>query len=161
MSKDDPKQKRSGGEKDREPGEKPAAREYKPVLGLVYPAEGPPTTDWREWAGKTVPGTVFDQPEPEELIELTVIVPARNEEDSLGACLQSLVTQSEEIFELGKDWELIVVDDHSIDRTAEIVRGFSGVTLMQADKLPAGLDGEGERGVGGSAARARPVAAVY
>ena len=36
-------------------------------------------------------GTVFDQPEPEELIELTVIVPARNEEDCLGACLQSLV----------------------------------------------------------------------
>jgi hypothetical protein len=28
---------------------------------------------------------VFDQPEPEELIELTVIVPARNEEDCLGA----------------------------------------------------------------------------
>ena len=65
-----------------------------------------------------MPGTVFDQPEPEELIELTVIVPARNEEDSLGACLQSLVAQSEEIFELGKDWELMVVDDHSTDRTA-------------------------------------------
>ncbi len=44
--------------------------------------------DWRDWAGKPAPGTVFDQPEPEELIELTVIVPARNEEDCLGACLQ-------------------------------------------------------------------------
>ena len=59
---------------------------WKPVLGLVDPAEAaPPTADWREWAAKAVPGTVFDQPEPEELIELTVIVPARNEEDCLGA----------------------------------------------------------------------------
>jgi glycosyltransferase involved in cell wall biosynthesis len=30
------------------------------------------------------------------------------------------VSQSEEIFELGKDWELIVVDDHSTDRTARL-----------------------------------------
>ena len=43
-------------------------------------------------------GTVFDQPEPEQLLELTVIVPARNEEESLGACLESLVAQSEESF---------------------------------------------------------------
>ena len=94
------------------------------------------------WAGKTVPGTVFDQPEPEELIELTVIVPARNEEDCLGDCLQSLVSQSEDIFELGRDWELIVVDDHSTDRTAEIARGFAGVTLMQAGKLEPGWTGK-------------------
>ncbi len=61
---------------------------WKPVLGLVDPAEATsPRADWREWAARTIPGTVFDQPEPEELIELTVIVPARNEEDCLGACL--------------------------------------------------------------------------
>ena len=60
-----------------------------------------------------------------------MIVPARNEEDCLGACLESLVSQSEEIFELGRDWELIVVDDHSSDRTAEIARGFAGVTVWR------------------------------
>ncbi len=98
--------------------------------------------DWREWAGKTIAGTVFEQPEPEELIELTVIVPARNEEDCLGACLESLVSQSEEIFALGKDWELIVVDDHSSDRTAEMARGFAGVTLMEAAKLETGWTGK-------------------
>jgi len=87
-------------------------------------------------------GTVFDQPEPEELIELTVIVPARNEEDCLGACLQSLVSQSEEIFELGKDWELLVVDDHSTDRTARVARGFPGVTLLEAGKLEKGWTGK-------------------
>jgi len=53
---------------------------WKPVLGLTdEPGEQGGRTDWREWAARTVPGTVFDQPEPAELIELTVIVPARNE----------------------------------------------------------------------------------
>ena len=87
-------------------------------------------------------GTVFDQPEPRELIELTVIVPARNEEASLGACLKSLVLQSEDVFKLGRDWELIVVDDQSSDRTAEIARSFEGVSLMQAGKLEKGWTGK-------------------
>ena len=117
-------------------------------------------SDWREWAA-SVAGTVFDQPEPEQLIELTVIVPARNEEDCLGACLQSLVSQSEEIFELGKDWELIVVDDHSTDRTAEIARGFAGVTVMEAGKLEPGLDREDQRHLDGGQPGARALAAVY
>src|ERR1700685_3714070 len=128
MSKDEPKRSGSGG--------------GTPVLGLADPEASPTATDWRDWAGKAAPGTVFDQPEPEELIELTVIVPARNEEDCLGLCLQSLVSQSEEIFELGKDWDLVVVDDHSTDRTAEIARGFSGITLMQANNLEPGWTGE-------------------
>jgi glycosyltransferase involved in cell wall biosynthesis len=116
---------------------------WKPVLGIGDPREGASVrADWREWAAKTVPGTVFDQPEPEQLIELTVIVPARNEEDCLGACLQSLAGQSEEIFKLGKDWELIVVDDRSSDRTAEIARGSAGVTVMEAGKLEPGWTGK-------------------
>ncbi len=116
---------------------------WKPVLGLADPEDrSAPVTDWRDWAGKTVPGTVFDQPEPAELVELTVIVPARNEEDCLGACLQSLTAQSEEIFELGKHWELIVVDDHSTDGTAAVARGFAGVTLLPAEKLEPGWTGK-------------------
>ena len=116
---------------------------WRPVLGLSdEPAGATPPVDWREWAGKTIAGTVFAQPEPEELVELTVIVPARDEEDCLGPCLQSLVSQSEEIFELDKDWELIVVDDHSSDRTAEIARGFSGVKVLEAGKLEPGWTGK-------------------
>jgi glycosyltransferase involved in cell wall biosynthesis len=75
-------------------------------------------------------------------MELTVIVPARNEQDCLGVCLKSLVNQSEEFFELGKDWELIVVDDHSTDRTAKIARGFDGVTLREAGALEPGWTGK-------------------
>jgi GT2 family glycosyltransferase len=121
--------------------------DWKPVLGIGDPREGASVRrDWRERAANaglgTAPGTVFDQPEPEELIELTVIVPARNEEDCLGDCLQSLVSQSEDIFALGKDWDLIVVDDYSTDRTAEIARGFDGITVMEAGKLEPGWTGK-------------------
>jgi glycosyltransferase involved in cell wall biosynthesis len=132
MGKDEP-ELRGGGK----------AGGWKPVLGLSEePGGWTEGADWREWAGKAAAGTVFDQPEPEELIELTVIVPARNEEDCLGACLKSLVSQSEEIFALGKDWELVVVDDHSTDRTAEIARGFAGVRVMEAGKLEKGWTGK-------------------
>lgn len=121
--------------KDNDLPESSAPSEYRPVLGLSdEPAEP------KERLAR--PGTVFDQPEPDPLIELTVIVPARNEEASIAACLQSLVAQSEDIFELGRDWELIVVDDASADRTAEIARGFSGVTVMAADKLKPGWTGK-------------------
>lgn len=122
--------------------QEPGSHSWKPVLGLSDPTDRATAVDWREWAGKTVPGTVYDQPEPEPLIELTVIVPARNEEESLGECLQSLVCQSEEIFELGREWELIVVDDQSTDRTGEIARGFAGVTVMEAGKLEPGWTGK-------------------
>jgi glycosyltransferase involved in cell wall biosynthesis len=116
---------------------------WQPVLGLSdEPAGSEGPRDWREYAGKTLAGTVFAQPEPAELIELTVIIPARNEEDSIGTCLQSLTSQSEDVFELGRDWELIVVDDHSTDRTAEIARSFAGVTVMQSDELEPGWTGK-------------------
>lgn len=111
------------------------AGQWTPVLGLSdEPGE--------RIAFPVAAGTVFDQPEPEELLELTVIVPARNEEECLAACLESLAGQSEEIFKLGRDWELIVVDDHSSDRTAEIARGFAGVTVIEAAKLEPGWTGK-------------------
>ena len=50
---------------------------------------------------------------------VSVIVPARNEEACLALCLESLVSQT------GIDFEIIVVDDASTDRTAEIARSFS------------------------------------
>jgi len=109
---------------------------FKPVLGLSDEPVAMPVT-WQ-----AVPGTVYEQPEPEELIELTVIVPARNEEDCLAACLESLVGQSDEFFKVGRDWELVVVDDGSSDRTAEIASGFAGVTVMKADKLAPGWVGK-------------------
>jgi glycosyltransferase involved in cell wall biosynthesis len=124
MSKEKPEPQETGG-----------TGHWNPVLGLSV-APGEPAGLPARFA------TVFDQPEPEELIELTVIVPARNEEQSLGECLQSLVAQSEEIFQLERNWELVVVDDHSTDRTAEVARSFPGVKLMNAAALETGWTGK-------------------
>ena len=72
-------------------------------------------------------------------LELTVILPARNEQASLPACLASLVVQSESGFALGVQWELIVVDDDSADATGDIAAAaaasHAGVRVMQAPPL--------------------------
>lgn len=114
-------------------GRTPAS--WKPVLGLSSDAEEVP-----QWHART--GSVYEQPEPETLLELTVIIPARNEADCIGACLKSLVGQSDETFELGRDWELIVVDDDSSDQTAQIAGSFPGVMVIQAGKPQAGWTGK-------------------
>ena len=115
------------------------AEQFRPVLGLSDETGEQVSVPGR-WGWAV--GTVFDQPEPEELIELTVIVPARNEEDCLEECLRSLVSQSEEIFELGRDWELVVVNDHSTDRTADMANEVAGVTVLEAGKLEKGWTGK-------------------
>jgi glycosyltransferase involved in cell wall biosynthesis len=75
----------------------------------------------------------------EPLLRLSVIVPARNEAASLGACLDSLLAQSEPGFALGEQWELIVVDDDSNDGTAEIAlaaaAGRNSVVVLAAPPL--------------------------
>lgn len=67
---------------------------------------------------------------------VSVIVPARNEEVCLALCLESLVAQT------GIDFDIIVVDDASTDRTAEIARSFEGVTVMSAPPLPENWTGK-------------------
>jgi cellulose synthase/poly-beta-1,6-N-acetylglucosamine synthase-like glycosyltransferase len=53
--------------------------------------------------------------------KVTVLVPARNEEKNIGACLESLSRQS-----YPRDlYEVIVIDDHSTDRTAAVVEGLA------------------------------------
>ncbi len=59
--------------------------------------------------------------ETEIPLELSVIVPSRNEERSLPECLASLLVQSERGFLLNVQWELLLIDDESTDRTSEIV----------------------------------------
>lgn len=73
---------------------------------------------------------------------LSVVVPARNESESIRTCLDSLVQQSEEDFLLGRDWELFVVDDGSTDDTRKIAMEFPGATVLEAPPLPAGWTGK-------------------
>src|ERR1700691_2966778 len=69
---------------------------------------------------------------------VSVIVPARNEEACLDACLQSLAAQG------GITLEIIVVDDHSPDRTREIALSFSNqqVRIIESGPLPPGWTGK-------------------
>ena len=67
---------------------------------------------------------------------VSVIVPARNEEGSLGACLESVAAQT------GVAFEVIVVDDHSTDRTREIASSFPAVRVIEAGALPPGWTGK-------------------
>jgi len=73
---------------------------------------------------------------------LSVIVPARNEAECLGDCLGSLTAQSEPGFALGVDWEILCVNDASMDRTRLIARSFAGVTVLDAPLLAEGWTGK-------------------
>ena len=68
--------------------------------------------------------------------EVSVIVPARNEQACLGACLASLMEQP------GVAFEVIVVNDGSTDRTAAIAHSFPGVKLIDAHAPPVGWGGK-------------------
>lgn len=54
--------------------------------------------------------------------KITVIIPTRNEEENIEACLLSILNQSypKHLF------EVLVVDDHSTDKTATIINSFAG-----------------------------------
>jgi glycosyltransferase involved in cell wall biosynthesis len=69
-------------------------------------------------------------------VVVSVIVPARNEEDCLGHCLASLSNQS------GISFEIIVVNDHSTDRTREIAEQYARAHVVDAADLPPGWTGK-------------------
>jgi glycosyltransferase involved in cell wall biosynthesis len=80
---------------------------------------------------------------------VSIIVPARNEETCLSSCLESLVAQT------GIDFEIIVVDDASTDRTAEIARSFE-IKNSEKSNLSPGEDARGSTVHVGADALARP-----
>src|SRR5579862_816762 len=66
----------------------------------------------------------------------SVIVPARNEEACLGSCLESLTLQT------GINFEIIMVNDGSTDRTREIAESFPRVRVVDAGAPPPGWTGK-------------------
>src|SRR5438105_9185781 len=76
------------------------------------------------------------RPDSVSRTEVSVIVPARNEEASLGPCVESLVRQQE------VSTEIIVVDDASTDRTRQIALSFPGVRVIDPGPLPEGWTGK-------------------
>ena len=74
----------------------------------------------------------------EELV--SVLIPARNEENNIGNILTDLINQDH------RNIEVIVFNDQSEDRTAEIVREFARIDnrirLIESDGLPEGWLGK-------------------
>jgi glycosyltransferase involved in cell wall biosynthesis len=70
---------------------------------------------------------------------VSAIIPARNEEQVIATCIESLASQPEIS-------EIVVVDDQSTDGTAQVVRGFIGkytrLRLLEAGRLPDGWVGK-------------------
>jgi chlorobactene glucosyltransferase len=80
--------------------------------------------------------TPASAPAASERPHVTVIVPARNEAANIGRCLRSLLAQDYPADRLS----VIVVDDHSTDDTAAIVRSIAAnrrqVSLLTCPPLP-------------------------
>jgi chlorobactene glucosyltransferase len=71
-------------------------------------------------------------PEPAPLV--SILVPARDEEVNIGACLESLQKQDY------PNYEVLVLDDNSVDRTADIVSQMAAednhIQLIRGEPLP-------------------------
>lgn len=82
-------------------------------------------------------GTIPDAADPGRV---SVIIPAKDEQDNIGRALETLVVQDY------ANLEILVVDDRSTDRTADIVREVAAtdprVRLIQVTELPAGWFGK-------------------
>ena len=78
------------------------------------------------------------------LPKISVIIPARNEQASLGKCLRSLISQQ------GVSFEIIVVDDASTDATRRIAESFPTVRVVEAGPLPEGWSGKSNAAMAGA-----------
>ncbi len=71
---------------------------------------------------------------------VSILIPARNEENNIGMLLEGIIGQEY------KNWEAIVYDDLSSDKTAEIVTGYQKtdyrIKLVRGSKLPEGWAGK-------------------
>lgn len=91
---------------------------------------------WRPWGTRErLDATV--RPGDADLSDVTVLVPARNEADGIRATLAALGAQ-------GEGLHVIVVDDESVDGTAELATGAlqSGPLVVSGTPTPAGWTGK-------------------
>lgn len=90
----------------------------------------------RPWDLKPVAEDEYPAPPPDAWPSVRILVPARNEAESLPRTLPALLAQ-----EYPGDWKVVVVDDRSTDGTAELARGL-GATVITGAALPDGWVGK-------------------
>lgn len=103
--------------------------------------------------------TLYRRPRPSAAgrSPVSVLIPARDEESAIGACVEAALASR------GVDLEVLVMDDHSRDRTRQVVRAIAErdrrVRLLSAPPLPAGWCGKQHACHALAAAAAHPVLA--
>lgn len=71
--------------------------------------------------------------------KISVVIPTYNEERYIERCLQSLVNQT-----LNRDeFEIVVVDGGSADRTVELAEGYADIVIQQESKGVGGARNDG------------------
>ncbi|MFZ1784907.1 MAG: glycosyltransferase [Ferruginibacter sp.] len=75
---------------------------------------------WRSWG--TIADFKWQMADGRAVTKISIVIPARNEEENITSCLDSILKQSypKHLF------EVLVVDDHSTDNTAAIVKNYAG-----------------------------------
>lgn len=89
------------------------------------------------WRTARAPAPPPDLPDA-DLPSVAVVVAARDEEACIGRCLDALLAQDYPADRL----QIVVADDHSVDRTAAVVRPY----VRRAAPVPAGADGAEDEG---------------
>ena len=67
-------------------------------------------------------------------MKISIVVPAFNEERLLGASLAQIKSAAAAFTRIGWETELIVCDNNSTDRTAEIARAAGATVVFEADQ---------------------------
>ena len=85
-------------------------------------------------------GKLGSYPAPSRFPRVSVLVPARNEEDNIGACVRSLLNQQY------PDFEVLALDDNSTDGTWQVLSQLASkddrLRAIKGDALPSGWFGK-------------------
>lgn len=90
---------------------------------------------WRPWSTRESLEGISS--EEEDLSDITVMIPARNEADTIAAVLEGLGNQ-------GRGHRIVLIDDQSSDRTTELAlkAGLPNMTIVDGKDPPHGWSGK-------------------
>ena len=91
---------------------------------------------WRPWSTKEIMNAASPGAE-EDLSDITVLIPARNEAEMMQTTLPAIKAQ-------GRRLQIILVDDQSTDGTAQVARRMlkENLLIVEGEPLPAGWTGK-------------------